>query len=125
MYIMFLCSKHQATESRASLRNNHPFVGIIKRPPEYLFIILLQESIKIPRVSLFSFLIVSQSFMSLSIFCRNKSISIQCESAGRGEDKEMQPGEREIERSSVRHKAAQSAQPAQHNDRRLCLQIHV
>lgn len=68
-------------------------------------------------------IIVFQSFMSLSIFCRHNSSSIQCKSAGRGEDKEMQPGEREIEQSSVQNKAVQSAQPAQHNDRRLCLQI--
>lgn len=36
----------------------------------------------------------------------------------------MQPEDREIEQSSVQHNAAQSAQSALHNDRRLCLQIH-
>ena len=64
-----------------------------------------------------------QSFMSLSIFCRHKSISIQRESARGGEDKEKQPGEREVDRSPVQRNAARPAQPAQHNDRRLCLQI--
>ncbi|KAF3856529.1 hypothetical protein F7725_017252 [Dissostichus mawsoni] len=43
---------------------------------------------------------------------RHKSSSIQCESASRGEDKEMQSGEKEIERSSAQHKAARVAQPA-------------
>lgn len=36
----------------------------------------------------------------------------------------MQPGEREIEQSSVQRNAVQSAHSAQHRDKRLCLQIH-
>lgn len=61
----------------------------------------------------------------LSILCRHKSSSIQRESASRGEDKEPQPEERKIGRSSVRHDAARCAPRAEHKDSRLCLQIHV
>lgn len=59
------------------------------------------------------------SFMSLSVLCRHKRSSMRRESVV-GEDKEVQPGEGEVEMSSVRH----DAQPAQHKDRRLSLQIH-